>query len=72
MKGLQPKQLDEIIETLLRYHYSDEDLKKFWGIIFYVSFPKFGNNLKRCKKYTYTLKLQGRGRIPLRSRTFMA
>lgn len=31
MKGLQPEQLDEIIETLLRYHYSDEDLKKILG-----------------------------------------
>jgi membrane dipeptidase len=31
MKGLQPEQIDEIIETLLRYHYSDEDIKKILG-----------------------------------------
>ena len=31
MKGLQPEQIDEIIETLLRSHYSDEDIKKILG-----------------------------------------
>jgi membrane dipeptidase len=31
MKGLQPEQIDEIIETLLRSRYSDEDIKKILG-----------------------------------------
>jgi len=31
MKGLQPEQIDEIIETLIRSHYSDEDIKKILG-----------------------------------------
>lgn len=31
MKGLQPEQIDEIIEALVRHHYSDEDIKKILG-----------------------------------------
>lgn len=31
MKGLQPEQIDEIIETLISSHYSDEDIKKILG-----------------------------------------
>jgi membrane dipeptidase len=31
MKGLQPEQIDEIIETLIRSHYSDEDIIKILG-----------------------------------------
>lgn len=31
MKGLQPEQIDEIIETLLGAHYSDENIKKILG-----------------------------------------
>lgn len=31
MKGLQPEQIDEIIETLIRSHYSDNDIKKILG-----------------------------------------
>ncbi len=31
MKGLQPEQIDQIIETLIISHYSDEDIKKILG-----------------------------------------
>lgn len=31
MKGLQPEQIDEIIDTLIRSHYSDKDIKKILG-----------------------------------------
>lgn len=31
MKGLQPEQIDEIIEALIRHHYSDENIKKILG-----------------------------------------
>lgn len=31
MKGLQPEQIDEIIETLIRSNYSDADIKKILG-----------------------------------------
>lgn len=31
MEGLQPEQINEIIETLIRSHYSDEDIKKILG-----------------------------------------
>ena len=31
MKGLQPEQVDEIVETLIHAHYSDEDIKKILG-----------------------------------------
>lgn len=31
MKGLQPEQIDEIIETLMDSHYSEEDIKKILG-----------------------------------------
>jgi membrane dipeptidase len=31
MKGLQPEQIDEIIEALLDHNYSDEDIKKILG-----------------------------------------
>lgn len=31
MKGIQPEQIDEIIEALLCSHYSDEDVKKILG-----------------------------------------
>ena len=31
MKGLQPEQIDQIIETLINSHYSDQDIKKILG-----------------------------------------
>lgn len=31
MNGIQPEQIDEIIETLLRHHYSDNDIEKILG-----------------------------------------
>ncbi len=31
MDGLQPEQIDEIIEALLRHHYSSADIEKILG-----------------------------------------
>ncbi len=46
MKGLQPEQIDEIIDTLIRSNYSDDDIKKI-----------LGNNFLRVASKSLEIKL---------------